>query len=64
MYEATIKFRNLRDFSIITIHLVLAGGSLTDARSEAVFRSSNQLNSYFEYNIIHLDVKQVYTVIK
>lgn len=64
MYEATIKFRNLRDFSIITIHLVLAGSTLIDARSEAVFRSSNQLNPYFEYNIIHLDVKQVYTVIK
>lgn len=64
MYESIIKFRNLRDFSVITIHLVLGAQNLADARSESVFRASNQLNPYFEYSIIHLDTKQVYTVLK
>ena len=64
MFEALIKFRNLKDFSIITIHLCFASDNLNNARLEAIFRASNQLNPYFEYGLIQVDVKQIYTTLK
>jgi hypothetical protein len=64
MYEALIKFRNLKDFSVITIHLCFASDSLHNAKLEAIFRASNQLNPYLEYGLIEVDCKQVYTTLK
>lgn len=64
MFEALIKFRNLKDFSIITIHLCFASDNLNNAKLEAIFRASNQLNPYFEYGLIEVDVKQIYTTLK
>ena len=64
MYEALIKFRNFKDFSVITIHLCLASDNLHNAKLEAIFRASNQLNSYFEYGLIDVDVKQIFTALK
>ena len=64
MFEALIKFRNQKDFSVISIHLCFASDNLQNAKLEAIFRSSNQLNSYFEYGLIEVDVKQVYITLK
>ena len=64
MFEALIKFRNLKDFSIITIHLCFASDNLNNAKLEAIFRASNQLNPYFEFGLIEVDVKQIYTTLK
>ena len=64
MFEALINFRNLKDLSIIQIHLVIASSDLNNAKLEAIFRASNQLNPYFEYALIQVDVKQVYTTLK
>ena len=64
MYEALIKFRNLKDLSIITIHLVIASSDIANAKLEAIFRASNQLNPYFEYGLIEAYVKQVYITLK
>ena len=64
MFEALINFRNLKDLSIVQIHLVIASSDLNNAKLEAIFRASNQLNPYFEYGLIQVDVKQVYTTLK
>ena len=64
MYEALIKFRNLKDFSIITIHVFFASDNLHNAKLEAIYRASQHLNSYFEYGLIEVDVKQNYTTLK
>ena len=64
MYEALIKFRNLKDFSVISIHLCLASDTLHNAKLEAIHRASQHLNSYFEYGLIEVDVKQVYITLK
>ena len=64
MFEALINFRNLKDFSIITIHLCFASDNINNAKLEAIFRASNQLNPYFEYGLIEVDVKQIYTTLK
>jgi hypothetical protein len=64
MFEALIKFRNLKDLSIISIHLVIASSDINNAKLEAIFRASNQLNPYFEYGLIQVDVKQTYTTLK
>ena len=64
MYEALIRFRNLKDLSVISIHLVIASSDLNNAKLEAIFRASNQLNPYFEYGLIQVDVKQTYLTLK
>jgi hypothetical protein len=64
MFEALIKFRNLKDLSVISIHLVIASSDINNAKLEAIFRASNQLNPYFEYGLIQVDVKQTYTTLK
>ena len=64
MFEALIKFRNFKDFSVITIHLCFASDNLINAKLEAIFRASNQLNPYFEYGLIEVDVKQIHTTLK
>lgn len=64
MFEAFIKFRNLKDLSIISIHLVIASSDINSAKLESIFRASNQLNPYFEYGLIQVDVKQIYTTLK
>ena len=64
MYEALIKFRNLKDFSMLTIHVFVASDNYYNAKLEAIFRASNQLNPYFEYGLIQVDVKQTYTTLK
>lgn len=64
MFEALVKFRNLKDFSVISIHLCFGSDNLHNAKLEAIFRASNQLNSFFEYFLIDVDVKQVYTTLK
>lgn len=64
MFEALIKFRNLKDLSVISIHLVIASSDIKNAKLEAIFRSSNQLNPYFQYGLIQVDVKKTYTILK
>lgn len=63
MYEAFIKFRNIKDSSVVSIHLLIASSDINNAKLEAIFRASNQLNPYFEYGLIQVDVKQVYTTL-
>lgn len=64
MFESKVTYRNLNDFTVVVISQIMTSDNLINAKLEAIYRSSLQLNSSMEFNLINVECRQVITYLR